>query len=231
MPYNEFGQALGQALPSFTAGPLPEIRVLLGQTVRIEKLDQAHEADLYPIYGPDAPRQNWTYMAIEPFQNREDFHCFFEKMVQSSDPYYLAIVDQASNRAVGTFALMRMDAANRVIEMGWVVYSSDLQRSRLATEAQYLVMRYVFEDLGYRRYEWKCDQLNQASCRAALRLGFQYEGTFRQALVYKGRNRDTAWFSLLDSEWPSRKDALESWLADSNFDEAGRQKTSLSRPE
>ena len=109
------------------------------------------------------------------------------------------------------------------------IYSSDLQRSRQATEAQYLVMKYVFETLSYRRYEWKCDQLNQASCRAALRLGFQYEGTFRQALVYKGRNRDTAWFSLLDSEWPSRKDALESWLADSNFDEAGRQKTSLSK--
>ena len=123
MPYNEFGQALGQALPSFTAGSLPEIRVLSGQTVRIEKLDLAHEADLYPIYGPGAPRQNWTYMPIEPFQNREDFHCFFGKMVQSSDPYYLAIVDQASNRAVGTFALMRIDAPNRVLEMGWVVYS------------------------------------------------------------------------------------------------------------
>ena len=231
MPYNEFGQALGQALPSFTAGPLPEIKVLSGQKVRIEKLDQAHEADLYPIYGPDAPRQNWTYMPIEPFQNQEDFHRFFEKMVQSSDPYYLAIVDQASNRAVGTFALMRIDAPNRVLEMGWVVYSSDLQRSRQATEAQYLVMKYVFENLGYRRYEWKCDQLNQASYHAALRLGFRHEGTFRQALVYKGRNRDTAWFSMLDSEWPSRKDALETWLADSNFDEAGRQKTSLAKSE
>ena len=217
MPYNEFGQALGQDLPSFSAGSLPEIEVLSGQTVRIEKLALRHEADLYPIYGP--------------FQNQEDFHRFFEKMVQSSDPYYLAIVDQASNRAVGTFALMRIDAAHRVIEMGWVVYSSELQRSRQATEAQYLVMKYVFESLGYRRYEWKCDQLNQASYQAALRLGFQYEGTFRQALVYKGRNRDTAWFSLLDSEWPNRKNALETWLSDSNFDEKGKQKTSLSRPE
>ena len=170
-------------------------------------------------------------MPIEPFQNQEDFHRFFEKMVQSSDPYYLAIVDQASNRAVGTFALMRIDAPNRVLEMGWVVYSSDLQRSRQATEAQYLVMKYVFESLGYRRYEWKCDQLNQASYQAALRIGFQYEGTFRQALVYKGRNRDTAWFSLLDSEWPNRKKALETWLSDSNFDEKGKQKTSLAKPE
>ena len=231
MPYNEFGQPLGQALPSFTAGSLPEIEVLSGQTVRIEKLAQTHEADLYPLYGPDAPRHNWTYMPIDPFQNWEDFHGYFEKMVQSSDPYYLAIVDQRSNRAVGTFALMRMDAANRVLEMGWVVYSIDLQRSRQATEAQYLVMKYVFENLGYRRYEWKCDQLNQASYHAALRLGFRHEGTFRQALVYKGRNRDTAWFSLLDSEWPSRKKALETWLADSNFDENGRQKTALTRPE
>ena len=229
MPYNEFGQALGQDLPSFSAGSLPEIEVLSGQTVRIEKLALRHEADLYPIYGPDAPRQNWTYMPIEPFQNQEDFHRFFEKMVQSSDPYYLAIVDQASNRAVGTFALMRIDAPNRVLEMGWVVYSSDLQRSRQATEAQYLVMKYVFESLGYRRYEWKCDQLNQASYQAALRIGFQYEGTFRQALVYKGRNRDTAWFSLLDSEWPNRKKALETWLSDSNFDEKGKQKTSLAK--
>ena len=231
MSYNEFGQPLGQALPSFLAGSLPEIEVLSGQTVRIEKLALRHEADLYPIYGPDAPRQNWTYMPIEPFQNQEDFHRFFEKMVQSSDPYYLAIVDQASNRAVGTFALMRIDAPNRVLEMGWVVYSSDLQRSRQATEAQYLVMKYVFESLGYRRYEWKCDQLNQASYQAALRIGFQYEGTFRQALVYKGRNRDTAWFSLLDSEWPNRKKALETWLSDSNFDEKGKQKTSLAKPE
>ena len=227
MPYNEFGQALGQDLPSFSAGSLPEIEVLSGQTVRIEKLALRHEADLYPIYGPDAPRQNWTYMPIEPFQNREDFHCFFEKMVQSSDPYYLAIVDQASNRAVGTFALMRIDAANRVLEMGWVVYSSELQRSRQATEAQYLVMKYVFEGLNYRRYEWKCDSLNRPSANAAMRLGFTYEGRFRNHAIYKGRSRDTDWFSIIDSEWPALKKRFENWLAPENFDEKGQQKHSL----
>lgn len=151
-----------------------------------------------------------------------------KKMLASTDPYYLTIIDKTSNKALGTFALMRIDPQNRVIEMGWVIYSEALQKTRQATEAQYLVMKYVFETLAYRRYEWKCDHLNQSSRQAAQRLGFTYEGTFRQAVVYKNRTRDTDWFSMLDSEWPKRKQKLENWLADSNFDANGQQLTSLS---
>ncbi|WP_105247957.1 GNAT family N-acetyltransferase [Streptococcus suis] len=156
------------------------------------------------------------------------FQDYFQTLLNSTDPYYFAIIDQATNQAVGTFALMRIDTSHRSIEVGWVIFSPQLQRTRQATEAHYLLMNYVFEELGYRRYEWKCDSLNQASQAAAKRLGFTYEGTFRQALVYKGRNRDTAWFSLLDHEWPDRKHALENWLADSNFDGQGQQKQPLS---
>lgn len=149
-------------------------------------------------------------------------------MVQSSDPYYLAIRSQETNRVIGTFSLMRIDTANRVAEVGWVLFSRELQKTRMATEAHYLLMRHVFEELGYRRYEWKCDALNQRSRKAATRLGFTYEGTFRQLVVYKERNRDTAWFSILDNEWEMNKQRLESWLSDSNFDHSGQQKQALS---
>ncbi|MGT2951331.1 GNAT family N-acetyltransferase [Streptococcus cuniculi] len=184
---------------------------------------------LSQLHGPASSAQHWTYLSITPFTERNDFHQYLADMMASTDPYYLTIIDKASNRAVGTFALMRIDTKNRVIEMGWVIYSDELQQTRQATEAQYLVMKYVFETLKYRRYEWKCDHLNQPSRQAAKRLGFTYEGTFRQAVVYKGRNRDTDWFSLLDKEWPDKKQALEQWLADSNFDADGQQLTRLSQ--
>ncbi|OOR99923.1 GNAT family N-acetyltransferase [Haemophilus paracuniculus] len=144
-------------------------------------------------------------------------------MHQSTDPYYLEIKAKTSGQILGSFALMRIDRHNRTLEMGWVVYSTALQRTRMATEAQYLVMKYVFETLGYRRYEWKCDALNAPSRHAAERLGFRYEGTFRQMQVYKNRTRDTAWFSLLDHEWHANKIRLERWLDKANFDQNGRQ--------
>ena len=128
---------------------------------------------------------------------------------------------------MGSFALMRIDPANRVIEVGSITYSDRLKRTRMATEAQLLLAQYVFETLKYRRYEWKCDSLNQPSRNAALRLGFAYEGMFRQAIVYKGRNRDTCWYSMLDSEWPRVKRRLEKWLSDENFDAQGRQRVAL----
>ena len=150
-----------------------------------------------------------------------------QRMAASNDPYHLAICDATSGTALGTLALMRIDPANRVIEVGWVYYGDALKRSCLATEAQYLLMRYVFDELHYRRYEWKCDSLNAPSRRAAERLGFTYEGTFRQTVVYKGRNRDTAWYSLLDNEWPAQRARFERWLEPANFDAAGRQHTPL----
>ena len=147
-------------------------------------------------------------------------------MEESTDPYYLAVIDQ-DGRAVGTLALMRINPAHRVIEVGSVTYGERLKRTRAATEVQYLLAQYVFETLHYRRYEWKCDALNEPSRRAAERLGFTYEGTFRQAVVYKDRDRDTAWYSMLDTEWEQRKHRLLQWLDPKNFDAHGQQRTSL----
>lgn len=137
------------------------------------------------------------------------------------------MIDRATNRAVGTLALMRIDPANGVIEVGSVTFSPLLKRTPASTEAQYLLMKYAFDTLGYRRYEWKCDDLNAPSRKAAVRLGFRYEGTFRQAIVYKGRNRDTAWYSIVDGEWPAVAAAFEAWLSPDNFDTQGSQRQSL----
>ena len=145
-----------------------------------------------------------------------------------NDPLFFAIIDNSTGRAVGYKALMRIDAANLVIEVGKVLYGKSLQRTKGATEAQYLFAAYIFNILGYRRYEWKCNNLNEPSKRAAERLGFIFEGVFRQQLIVKGRNCDTAWFSILDSEWPQRKAALEAWLDPGNFDSQGCQVKSLS---
>jgi len=162
-----------------------------------------------------------------PFFEREVFDENMRSKEVSEDPLFYAIVDRRSAFAAGRAALMRIDPRNRVIEVGNIMYSPALQRTRGATEAMYLLARYIFEDLGYRRYEWKCNALNEPSRRAALRLGFSFEGIFRQHMIVKGRNRDTAWFSMLDSEWPARKREFERWLDESNFDSASVQKTPL----
>jgi RimJ/RimL family protein N-acetyltransferase len=162
-----------------------------------------------------------------PFADEAAFRKWFDSRLPLEDPYSYAIVDR-DGRALGIATLMEIRPAMRVIEVGHIVYSPALQRTPLGTEAQYLLARYAFETLGYRRYEWKCNALNAASRGAALRYGFIYEGTFRQHLIAKGRNRDNAWFSMLDSEWPARKAAFERWLAPQNFDAEGRQRISLS---
>lgn len=223
MRYNSFNQPLGELVKNDTKVYLPKIGVLVGDSVRIERINQSHFEDLYKIYGENSPEENFTYMSFSKFNDKNEFNIFFQKMLQSEDPYYLTIIDSDTNTAVGTFSLMRIDSKNRVIEMGGVFYSSELKRTIMATEAQYLVMKYVFEDLRYRRYEWKCDSLNAPSRRSAERLGFKFEGTFRQAIIYKGRNRDTNWYSILDKEWPENKERLERWLDKSNFDENGNQ--------
>ena len=171
--------------------------------------------------------QLWDYLAAGPFTEFTAFQAYVARKTEANDPLAYAIVDPASGRAIGTAALMRIEAGDRVIEVGHILYSPRLQRTRGATEAMYLLARYVLEDLGYRRYEWKCNALNAASRRAAERLGFTFEGIFRQHKIVKGRNRDTAWFSMLDSEWPLQRQAFEGWLDPANFDEAGRQKRSL----
>jgi RimJ/RimL family protein N-acetyltransferase len=166
-------------------------------------------------------------MGFGPFADRAAHLEMLSRAASSEDPMFLAIVDNDSGRALGHAAFMRIEPAHRVIEVGNILYTPALQRTAAATEAMYLMARHAFDDLGYRRYEWKCDSLNEPSRAAALRLGFVFEGIFRQHMIIKGRNRDTAWFSMLDSEWPARKAAFERWLAPDNFDAQGRQRTKL----
>ena len=217
--------------PSVDAAPArkPEPVTLEGRYGRVEKLDAArHGADLWDaVKGSD---HIWTYMsAYGPFGDQAAFTQWLSGREPLADPYSYAIVDKAG-RASGIATLMNITPPMRVVEVGHIVYSPRLQRTPLATEAQYLLARYVFEMLGYRRYEWKCNALNAASRRAASRLGFAFEGIMRQHMIAKGRNRDTAWFSMLDSEWPARKAAFERWLAPENFDAQGRQKSPLTHP-
>jgi RimJ/RimL family protein N-acetyltransferase len=197
------------------------------QVPRPEPLDVSrHGEDLFRnSIGADS---TWDYLAYGPFADRDEFMRWLESRQPLADPLTFTIIDRAAGEARGLESLMRIDTANGVIEIGHIWLSPRLQRTRQATEAIYLLSRYVFEELGYRRYEWKCDSLNAASMRAAERYGFVFEGIFRQHMVIKDRNRDTAWYSILDAEWPSRRAAFEAWLAPGNFDSSGRQKRSLS---
>jgi RimJ/RimL family protein N-acetyltransferase len=224
-PHPQTGQPVGLPVPDPASGPRPGPVSLQGRYGRVEKLKAEHSAELWKVFaGQD---QVWTYIAGDgPFATFDEFSAFIAMRAAADDPYAYAIID-ASGHAVGYFTLLRIVPNNRVIEVGHVLYSPALQRTPLGTEAQYLLARYVFETLGYRRYEWKCNSHNAASWRAALRYGFTYEGTFRQHMIAKGRNRDDAWFSMLDSEWPARKRNFERWLASENFDAEGRQKLSL----
>jgi RimJ/RimL family protein N-acetyltransferase len=166
-------------------------------------------------------------MSNGPFDDRQTFRRYTRESAASEDPLFFAIVDNASGRAVGHAALLRIEPRHRVIEVGHLLYTPMLQRTRGATEAMYLLARHVFDDLGYRRYEWRCNALNAASRAAAPRLGFTGEGIFRQHMIIKGRNRDSAWFSMLDVEWPQRRGEFERWLSPGNFDARGDQRSSL----
>lgn len=210
--------------------PLPARIVLRGETVRLEPIDpELHAADLYAASHEDAdPAVLWRYMPNRPCANLEAFTGGLEEMEQSDDPFYFAIHDLQSGRAQGVASYLRITRAHRVIEIGAIWFGPALQRTRQATEALFLMMRHAMEDLGYRRLEWKCDAANEPSRRAALRLGFTFEGLFHQHMIVKGRNRDTAWYSILDGEWPAVRNRIERWLAPDNFDVDGRQKRSLS---
>lgn len=217
---------IGRNVPTHAARR-PERRELAGRFVTLVPLAPEHADDLYQVVGGDANAWAWDYMPDGPFPEAGAFREHIARKAQSEDPLFYAIIDKASDRAIGHATLMRVDAPNRVIETGNIMFSPAMQRTPGATESMYLLARYVFEDLGYRRYEWKCNDLNAPSKRAAERLGFTFEGVFRQHLIVKGRNRDTAWFSMLDSEWPAIKAAFEAWLAPENFDREGRQKRAL----
>jgi RimJ/RimL family protein N-acetyltransferase len=209
--------------------PRPQPTVLPGRVVTLRPFERAGQAEaLYQAtHGPEKEAQ-WRYMSEGPFASRADFDLAFDRNANSTDPLFFAIVDNATGVPVGQASYLRMEPRHRVIEVGNIIFTPALQRSSGATEAMYLMARHVFDNLGYRRYEWKCNALNQPSRRAALRLGFVFEGVFRQHMIIKGRNRDSAWFSMLDSEWPSRRANFERWLAPSNFDPAGGQVLSLS---
>jgi RimJ/RimL family protein N-acetyltransferase len=224
-PHPQTGQPVGLPVDRTTPAPRPGPVILKGRYGRLEKLGTEHTADLWAAFaGHD---HVWTYIARDgPFASTAEFAPFLAMRAGADDPYAYAIIDLA-NRAVGYVTLLRIVPEMQVIEVGHVLYSPALQRTPLGTETQCLLARYVFETLGYRRYEWKCDALNAASRRAALRYGFTYEGTFRQHMIAKGRNRDDAWFAMLDGEWPARKLNFERWLQPENFDNEGRQKLSL----
>jgi RimJ/RimL family protein N-acetyltransferase len=208
-----------------TPAPMPSSVTLKGRFGTVERLNAArHGADLWQaVRGHD---QIWTYLPAGPFADAAAFAAWLAGCEQNNERIFYAILDD-NGRALGISALMEIRPAMRVIEVGHIVYSPALQRTPLGTEAQYLLAHYAFETLGYRRYEWKCNALNAASRRAAERFGFRFEGIFRQQMIVKGRSRDTAWLSMLDSEWPARRAAFERWLAPENFDREGRQKARL----
>ena len=196
--------------------------------MRLEPLDPAsHCDDLFASFAEDAKNQIWDYLPYGPFETAADLADWTHATCAGPDPYFFAIIDQASNRAVGLASYLRINPDSGSIEVGHINFSPRLQSTIAATEAMYLMMRWAFM-AGYRRYEWKCNALNVKSRRAAQRLGLSYEGVFRQATISKGRNRDTAWFAAIDAEWPPLQIAFENWLDAENFDAAGRQKRSLS---
>ncbi|PWW02999.1 GNAT family N-acetyltransferase [Mangrovibacter plantisponsor] len=226
---NEFNQPVGAPLTGWQGCPLPQHCNLQGHYCHLVPLNAAsHSEQLYAAWLQAEDDRGWTWLPAGPFPDFASFNQFIIQAAESRDPLHYAVIDNASGEATGSLALMRQDPKNGVIEVGSVIFSPRLQHTTAATEAHALLMQYVFNTLGYRRYEWKCDSLNAPSRRAAERLGFTFEGIFRQAIVYKGRNRDTAWFSLLDSEWPQVHDALSAWLSPGNFDEHGKQRQALS---
>jgi RimJ/RimL family protein N-acetyltransferase len=224
---NPLGQPVGPPVTGWEPPSRPQRMELTGRYCRLEPLSSGrHAADLFAANSLDREGRMWTYLFSGPFETLEEFTAWLESREDSLDPLFYAIVDAGTGRATGLASYLRIDTTHGVIEVGHLAFSPLLQRTRAATEAMYLMMKHAFE-LGYRRYEWKCDALNSSSRRAAERLGFTFEGIFRQAVVYKGRNRDTAWYSIIDSEWPERETRFISWLDPDNFDAEGRQRRRL----
>lgn len=223
---NQFGQPIGEPLGEWVAPPAPPRVVLTGARCTLEPLDvEAHGAALYDANARGDGR-NWTYLFSEPPASREAYLTYLRDHFTGDDPFCYTIIDSASRAPVGVASYLRIVPAHGCIEVGHINFSPALQRTPVATEAMYLMMRHVF-DLGYRRYEWKCDSLNAPSRSAAQRLGFSFEGVFKKAITYKGRSRDTAWYAITDDEWPAVRAAFEQWLAPGNFDAHGSQRVHL----
>ncbi|MDH4562938.1 GNAT family protein [Pseudomonas sp. BN411] len=216
-----------QDLSHWQPRPAPAHTPLLGRFVRLEPLDAARHGDdlWYALQGPDPAL--WDYLAYGPFASREPFDAWLEGNAASRDPLFYTVVDLASGRALGVLSYLRIAPKDGVIEIGHIAFGKAMQRTPGSTEAVWLLARHAFDDLGYRRLEWKCNAQNARSMRAAERLGFSYEGLFRQHMIVKGQNRDTAWFSIIDGEWPKCREAFERWLSVDNFDGEGQQRQSL----
>lgn len=232
--HNELGQPLGWPVPNWAPPPRPPRLPLVGRFCRVEPLAAHHAPALHAAYADDAAGRVWTYLANGPFADLDEYAAWVEGAAVSEDPLFFAIalraaspVSQATERAVGVAAYLRIAPEAGSVEVGHLAFAPALQRTPAATEAMFLLMRQAFA-LGYRRYEWKCNALNAPSRAAAQRLGFSYEGVFRQAMVVKGRNRDTAWYAMLDSEWPALEAAYAQWLDPANFGPDGAQRTRLS---
>ncbi|KAB2700160.1 GNAT family N-acetyltransferase [Brucella haematophila] len=211
-------------LQNWTPRPRPERKVLEGRYVRLEPLDpQKHGDELFAASSVTDADQRFTWLFEFPPATRAEFEPWLEKVSKSEDPLFYAVIDKASGKVAGRQTLMRIDPVHGVIEIGNIYWGPLISRKPAATEAQFLFMQYIFDELGYRRYEWKCNNDNAPSKRAAERFGFTFEGIFRQHMVAKGKNRDTAWYSIIDSEWPALKKAYQAWLAPENFDSDGQQ--------
>jgi RimJ/RimL family protein N-acetyltransferase len=223
---NALGQPVGLPLADTSPRQVPPRTAMVGRYCSVVPLSLDHADDLYTAFRADEENRIWTYLPNGPYNDPADFRAWVNEAIQKDDPLMHAIV--VDGCALGHASYLRITPASASIEVGFINLSPALQRTRAATEFQFLMMRRTFDELGYRRYEWKCDALNAPSRKAAERLGFTYDGTFRQATHDKGRNRDTAWFSIIDNEWPGLKQRFERWLAPENFDDTGTQKRGLS---
>ncbi|MFO0993492.1 MAG: GNAT family protein [Hyphomicrobiales bacterium] len=222
-------RAVGEIVENKPPGLAPDLRPLFGRWTRLEPVSvDKHAKDLYDSFKDSDPEGHiWTYLGYGPFADFNSFRSWLLERELSRDPWFYAYVRRDTGKAAGMGAFMRLDAPNGVIEIGHIWMSPGLQKTREATDAIFLMMRHAFDELGVRRLEWKCDSLNAPSRAAAKRFGFTFEGIFRQHFIVKGRNRDTAWFSIIDTEWPAIRKAFQEWLKDENFDAEGRQKKKL----
>ena len=225
---NSYGQPIGYLVNDWQECAFPPRSTMTGKWCRVERLvPEKHAEELFAAYVKQRNDQDWTYLQYGPFDRFDDYQSWLKKTETGDDPLFHTIIESKTNKAVGVASFLRIQPGIGVIEVGHIHFSPLMQKTSVATEAMFLMMRRVFDELGYRRYEWKCDALNARSRKAAERFGFSFEGLFRQATLYKNRNRDTAWFGMTDREWPMIKKTFEIWLSPDNFDTQGRQKKNL----
>ncbi len=225
---NEHAQEIGLPVENWLPREISLTAEMPGKYCKLVAFNpEQHSTELFKAFSLDTDARNWTYLPYGPFDTETDFYNWCSKACISKDPQFYTVVSQFNERITGMASFLRIAPEVGSIEVGHIHFSPLMQGTRLATEAMFLMMRRVFDELGYRRYEWKCDALNSPSCEAAERLGFQFEGIFRQAVMYKQRNRDTAWFAIVDGDWPRLRAGFEIWLADDNFDTDGLQIRSL----